>query len=85
MSESIRLLKSAVNEIRQLRQQNQLMSVRLQMFDDVMTLLHADSGRRNGIAMSPDLTWEIEKFMETQDKPVANSNMQGTPKNLSDY
>lgn len=78
MSESIRLLRSAATEIKQLRQQNQTMGARLQMFDDVMALLNADSGRRNGMCSGPDLTWEIDKFIAAQDKPVGNpSNIQG--------
>ena len=59
------LLKEAVNEIRSLRSQNQLMSARLDMFDSMMAVLHTDVARKSQ-GMSPDLVWEIEKFLEKE-------------------
>lgn len=63
MKEESDLLKEAVVEIRTLRNQNQLMSARLDMFDSVMAVLHTEIARKSQ-GMSPDLVWEIEKFLE---------------------
>lgn len=65
MERSTELLQQAVSEIRILRNHNQLMSARLEMFDSLMTVLHTDVARK-GQGMSPDLTWEIEKFIEKE-------------------
>lgn len=59
------LLQQAVGEIRTLRSQNQLMSARLDMFDSMMAVLHTDVARKSQ-GMSPDLVWEIEKFLEKE-------------------
>jgi hypothetical protein len=69
MERETELLKQAVSEIRMLRSQNQLMSARLEMFDSLMLVLHTDVARR-GQGMSPDLTWEIEKFLEKENQNV---------------
>lgn len=63
MKDEDQLLKEAVNEIRSLRNQNQLMSARLEMFDSVMAVLNTEVARR-GQGMSPDLAWEIERHLE---------------------
>jgi len=57
------LLKQAVVEIKQLRRQNELQSARLQMFDAIQVMLHTEP-KYPSQGMSPDLTWEIEKFVE---------------------
>lgn len=65
MSREIELLRQASIEIKSLRRQNEIMTTRLTMFDQVMSLFNADSPNRNGMSMMPDVTWEIDKVVET--------------------
>lgn len=65
MERELELLKQATSEIKMLRGQNQLMSARLDMFDNMMSVLHTDVARKSQ-GMSPDLVWEIEKFIEKE-------------------
>lgn len=69
MEKEQELLQQAANEIKNLRSQNQLMSARLEMFDSLMAVLHTDVARKQQ-GMSPDLVWEIEKFLEKQNQQV---------------
>lgn len=73
MEREVELLRQAVSEIRILRNQNQLMSARLDMFDSIMSVLHTDVARK-GQGMSPDLTWEIEKFLEKENAGTKVTN-----------
>lgn len=66
------LLQDSVIEIRNLRAQNNHMSARLQMFDDLM-LMFRTSPAYGGMQMSPDIAREIEKHLESA-KQVQNSN-----------
>ena len=59
------LLKQAASEIRVLRNQNQIMAARLEMFDNMMLVLHTEPARK-GQGMSPDLAWEIDRFIEKE-------------------
>lgn len=67
MPEEIRLLANAAEEIRSLRRENELMRARLEMFDAINCILHTQAASRSQ-GMSPDLVWEIEKFIEAQPK-----------------
>lgn len=60
------LLEHASNEIKHLRRQNELMSARLGMFDDMMRLLHSNLNYDNSGMMSPDWVYEIDKYLESQ-------------------
>ena len=57
------LLERALSEIKSLRNQNQLMSARLEMFDAVMSALHGQPARESGGMMAPDIAYEIEKHL----------------------
>lgn len=63
------LLQRSSNEIKSLRKENQLMRTRLDMFDSCMMLLTAHV-RQEGGGMSPDLVWEIDKYIEAQSKQI---------------
>jgi hypothetical protein len=68
------LLFQASQEIKKLRRENELMSARLNMFDTITKMLHTNFEQRNG-GMTPDLVWEIDKFVESrakesEDKPL---------------
>lgn len=67
MEESIRLLKDATFEIQRLRRENELHRARLDMFDSVMTVLNTEP-KRQGYGMSPDVVFEINKFIDAQPK-----------------
>jgi len=71
MSKELELLKMAVLEIKQLRNQNQIMKSRLDMFDDCVALLSARV-ERGVMGMSPDFLWEIEKHIESITEPKTN-------------
>lgn len=74
MTDQQLLLQRAANEIKSLRANNQIMNARLQMFDNIMTLITI-SVRQDGMAMSPDIVWEIEKTIERQtEKENVKSN-----------
>jgi hypothetical protein len=64
-SEETRLLKEAMFEITLLRRTNEIQSARLDMFDSMTQLLHTTPAH-NGKAMSPDLVWEIQKFIDSK-------------------
>jgi hypothetical protein len=65
LSETGRLLESAAIEIKILRQQNETMRARLDMFDKMMMLFDTcPSGRTNGI-LQPDLREELMKMAES--------------------
>jgi len=64
MKEELQLLQQASNEIKHLRSKNELMKARLDMFDSVMSILHTEVAQKNQ-GMSPDLVFEIDKFIET--------------------
>lgn len=66
MTTEQRLLQQAAQEIRNLRNQNQLMSARLDTFDSMMRLFHTSPNWGNGGAMSPDIVWEIESLLKDQ-------------------
>ncbi len=66
MGQEIELLKSASTEIKTLRSQNNSMSARLDMFDKCILLLTANINTR-GQGMSPDLVFEIDRFVSTQE------------------
>lgn len=69
MEKQTELLKNAMSEIKSLRRQNEIKSARLDMFDSVMSLLNSRIETRPQ-GMSPDLVWEIEKFVNSQEKSV---------------
>jgi len=63
-SEERKLLRQALHEIQSLRRQRELMSARLDMFDSVMSALHGQPARQGGGLMSPDIAYEIEKYLQ---------------------
>jgi len=66
--ENLQLLQRALGEIKALRNQNRLMSARLEMFDNMMCLLHSEPVKSSGQRMAhPDIAYELEKAI--QDKP----------------
>lgn len=60
-----KLLKESVNEITDLRRQNELMSARLQMFDSMMLMFNTAPNYGNR-GMGEDLVWKINKHIESQ-------------------
>ena len=63
------LLQRASFEIRNLRNANQIMAARLEVFD-TMTAIFKTSPRNDGMGMAPDLVWEIERRLE-ESKPIS--------------
>lgn len=57
-------MKEAAAEIRSLRRQIELKDARLDMFDQMMVLLHSEPARRTGMGMSPDIAWELDRMAE---------------------
>jgi len=60
---SLEHLVSAKREIIALRSQNQLMAARLEMFDNVMTVLNTEPARRGYGMSAPELVYEIDKLL----------------------
>lgn len=73
MEQQLDLLQRASNEIKSLRERTNYQSVRLQMFDDMMLLLRTPPGYGSSQGMSPDLVYEIDKFVD-KTKTVQPSN-----------
>ena len=69
MERELQLLNEANGEIKRLRQRNYLMQARLEMFDNIMQLLNTRPPD-NSVGMSPDLTYEIDKFIESKKATV---------------
>lgn len=67
MTDEQNLLQEAAGEITHLRSQNKLMSARLGMFDDVMTILTAQL-RGSSVGMSEDVVWKIQNHLNSLPK-----------------
>lgn len=63
MTPEIDLLQRAKDEINGLRHRNEIMRARLDMFDSIMTIFRTEP-QRNSQGMSPDIAFEIEKFIQ---------------------
>lgn len=59
------LLQRALSEIKSLRNRNELMTARLDMFDMVMSALHAQPARSGTGLMHPDIAYEIQKKLDS--------------------
>lgn len=66
MTTELILLKQAVAEINRLRRNNQLMAVRLQVFDSMVAMFEGSPRNQQGSQMSPDLVYDIEKWIALQ-------------------
>lgn len=64
MTEKQLLEKSAI-EIAQLRNQNTFMSARLNMFDNIMTLLSTNMNR-GGMESKSDILGEIQQYLKDE-------------------
>jgi hypothetical protein len=71
MKEETQMLREAATEIKTLRRQNEIMSARLDVFDSMMAVLHTPIATKSQ-GMSPDLVWEIEKYLDKQPQTVTN-------------
>ena len=54
------LLERAVHEITKLRRENELMNARLNMFDNILMIMHTEP-HRSGEGQAIDLVWEINQ------------------------
>ncbi len=57
------LLQRALSEIKGLRNRNELMAARLDMFDAVMSALHGQPAHNGKGYMHPDIVFEIEAHL----------------------
>ncbi len=73
MKDELQMLRSAVNEIKDLRRRNELMSARLDVFDSMMAVLHTPIATKSQ-GMSPDLCWEIERYLDKQPELVTKNS-----------
>ena len=60
------LLQRALSEIKGLRNRNELMAARLDMFDAVMSALHGKPAYNERGLMHPDIVYEIEKALANE-------------------
>ena len=63
------LLEEAAMEIRILRNKTLIQSARLEMFDDVMSLLKTQISQP-GMSMQPDIVHQIEKHIRQMQNPT---------------
>ena len=73
MIRELQLLEQAAFEIKVLRRQNEIMSARLDMFDSINAMLHAQIATRS-VGESPDLVWEIEKHISSTKAQMPSTN-----------
>lgn len=64
----ITLLRQAQEEIKSLRKQNEILTARVRMFDDMMLLLKAAPGYPGGGLMGPDIIYDIDKAVAAEEK-----------------
>jgi hypothetical protein len=62
------LLKQAQEEIISLRKQNDILTARVRMFDDMMLLLKAAPVYPGGGLMGPDIVYDINKTIAAEEK-----------------
>jgi hypothetical protein len=68
------LLLRAAAEIKSLRRANEKMSLRLGMFDDLMSALHGKPGSNGeGGMMHPDIVYEIESEISNLNSKVSEN------------
>lgn len=60
----IKLLGDANTEIKRLQKENDMMRLRLNMFDDCMMMVRASSPR-NDMQLHANITYGIDKFLES--------------------
>lgn len=65
------LLKRASIEIKSLRQQNQIMAARLQVYDEMMQMFRASPPNQT-MGYSPDITYEIDKAIAEESETKNN-------------
>ncbi|MCG8694664.1 MAG: hypothetical protein MI806_25945 [Minwuiales bacterium] len=57
------LLGEAIDEIRRLRRQNELLSAKVEVMDVFACVLHTEPARRSG-GMAPDIVYGLEQKIE---------------------
>lgn len=67
------LLQYALNEIQGLRNQNQVQSARLSMFDDMMLVFRTPPAYSTSGGMSPDIAYQIQKRLKELETPAAGT------------
>ncbi len=67
LEEAVALLSNAKFEIMQLRKKNEILGVKVGVFEDMMLLLKTQPNYER-VGMSPDLVWELEKFVNSNVK-----------------
>jgi len=65
--ETLYILKNAASEINQLRQANNLMGARLDMFDKMMSLFQT-APFQQGQGYSPDIVYDINKLVAVHEQ-----------------
>ena len=65
MTNELQLLDEANREIKRLRQRNFIMQSRLDVFDAMLQVFNCQPPN-NSVAMSPDITYEIDKLLEAK-------------------
>lgn len=68
------LLKEAAQEIQRLRQSNNMMSARLDVFDKMVALFDANANRGQNGCMHPDIMYELSKAAERLENEAAPGN-----------
>lgn len=72
--QELQLLKEAVNEIKSLRSQNQLMAARLGVFDDMMMLIRTSPVYPGYSLASPDVVYNMEKQIVKSESEIKETD-----------
>ena len=62
-NDSLNHIKQLCEEVRGLRRENEKMSLRLRMFDEMMSVLHGEPGRPGQQGMGIDYVYSAEQFV----------------------
>jgi hypothetical protein len=65
------MLDRALMEINELRRRNEILSVKVETFEQCVSMVHAEPPRRMGGAVHPDIAWEIQKHLSEAAKAAA--------------
>lgn len=60
------MLQRALSEITTLREQNKIMSARLEVYENLMRVFYTIPNFGNSGLMHPDIAYEINKYLESQ-------------------
>lgn len=82
MIQELQLLQDASNEIKNLREQNRVMAMRLEVFDSMLAVFNGRPPQRSMQTNSNDVLWWIEQYIKTNEPGKPKTHTDGKHKKL---